>query len=137
MGVMMRYFAACNLAFVAGSLVPVGGHNVLEPAALSKPVVVGPYTFNFEEITRTMIDAGAARRVASAEELGVTVLELLRDPAERARMGAAARMVCARERGAARRTMVLLGRIFARARYAQSDTAPESRHMDVPSRKTR
>jgi hypothetical protein len=84
-----------------------------------------------------MIDAGAARRVASAEELGVTVLELLRDPAELARMGAAARMVCARERGAARRTMVLLGRIFARARYAQSDTAPESRHMDVPSGKTR
>jgi 3-deoxy-D-manno-octulosonic-acid transferase len=117
MGVMMRYFAACNLAFVAGSLVPIGGHNVLEPAALSKPVVVGPYTFNFEEITRTMIDAGAARRVASAEELGATVLELLRSPAELARMGAAARMVCARERGAARRTMVLLGRIFARARF--------------------
>jgi 3-deoxy-D-manno-octulosonic-acid transferase len=137
MGVMMRYFAACNLAFVGGSLVPVGGHNVLEPAALSKPVVVGPHTFNFEEITRTMIDAGGGRRVASAEELGATVLELLRDPVDLARMGAAARMVCARERGAARRTMVLLGRIFARARYARSDAGSEPRHAEVPERKAR
>jgi 3-deoxy-D-manno-octulosonic-acid transferase len=70
MGVMMRYYAACDLAFVAGSLVPIGGHNVLEPAALSKPVLVGSYTFNFEEITRTMIEAGGARRVATTQELG-------------------------------------------------------------------
>lgn len=124
MGVMMRYFSACDLAFVAGSLASIGGHNVLEPAALSKPVLVGPHTFNFEEITRSMIEVGAARRVASADELGAAVLELLRDPAELARMGAAARMVCARERGAARRTMAMLGRIFARARYAESDAQP-------------
>ncbi|HEX5487796.1 MAG TPA: lipid IV(A) 3-deoxy-D-manno-octulosonic acid transferase [Rhodanobacteraceae bacterium] len=117
MGVMMRYFAASDLAFVAGSLVPIGGHNVLEPAALSKPVVVGPYTFNFEEITRTLVAAGGACRIESSQELGATVLDLLRDPEALARMGAAARAVCARERGAARRTMVLLGRIFARARY--------------------
>jgi 3-deoxy-D-manno-octulosonic-acid transferase len=120
MGVMMRYFAAADLAFVGGSLVPIGGHNVLEPAAMSKPVVVGPNTFNFAEITRTLIEAGGARRVASSEELGTTVLDLLRDSDELARMGTAARSVCARERGAARRTMVLLGRIFARARYASS-----------------
>lgn len=120
MGVMMRYYAACDLAFVAGSLVPIGGHNLLEPAALSKPVVVGPYTFNFEDITRSMIEAGGARRVKSAQELGPMVLELLREPDELVRMGAAARAVCARERGAARRTMVLLGRIFARARFAAS-----------------
>jgi 3-deoxy-D-manno-octulosonic-acid transferase len=120
MGVMMRYFAAADLAFVAGSLVPIGGHNVLEPAALSKPVLVGPYTFNFEEITRVMIDAGGARRVMSAQDLGTVALELLRDPEELVRMGAAARMVCARERGAARRTMALLDRVFARARYARS-----------------
>ena len=120
MGVMMRYFAACDLAFVAGSLVPIGGHNVLEPAALSKPVLVGPYTFNFEEITRSMIEAGGARRVASTQELGVAVQELLRDPAKLAWMGAAAHAVCVRERGAVRRTMVLLGRVFARARYRRA-----------------
>jgi 3-deoxy-D-manno-octulosonic-acid transferase len=123
MGVMMRYFAACDLAFVGGSLVPIGGHNVLEPGALSKPVVVGPYTFNFEEITHTMIEAGGARRVASTQALGVAVQELLRDPRQLVRMGAAAHAVCVRERGAVRRTMVLLGRIFARARYLK-ESAP-------------
>jgi len=103
--------------------VPVGGHNVLEPAALAKPVVVGPYTFNFEEITRTMIEAGGARKVISTQALGVAVQELLRDPKELVRMGAAAHAVCVRERGAVRRTMVMLGRIFARARYRR-ESAP-------------
>jgi len=117
MGVLMRYFAAADLAFVGGSLVPIGGHNVLEPAALSKPVVVGRYTFNFEEITHGLIEAGGARRVASTHELGTTVLELLRHPAALTEMGAIAHAVCARERGALRRTMVMLGRIVARARY--------------------
>lgn len=127
MGVMMRYFAAADLAFVGGSLVPVGGHNVLEPAALSKPVVVGPYTFNFEEITRSLIEAGGARRVASTRELGTTVLELLRHPAALAEMGAIAHAVCARERGAVRRTMVMLGRIVARARYRDEATSEAAR----------
>ncbi|HET7931354.1 MAG TPA: lipid IV(A) 3-deoxy-D-manno-octulosonic acid transferase [Rhodanobacteraceae bacterium] len=123
MGVMMRYFAAADLAFVGGSLVPIGGHNVLEPAALSKPVLVGPYTFNFEEITRSLIEAGGARRIASARELGAAVLELLRDPAELAAMGAIAHAVGARERGAVRRTMVMLERIVARARYRDETTS--------------
>lgn len=121
MGVMMRYFAACDLAFVAGSLVPIGGHNVLEPAALSKPVLVGPYTFNFEEVTRSLISAGGARRIESGERLGAAVLALLSNPDALARMSTAARVVCTRERGAVRRTMVLLARIFARARFARAD----------------
>ena len=118
MGVMLRYYAASDVAFVGGSLVPVGGHNVLEPAALSRPVLVGPHTFNFDEITSALIDMGGAQRVASTQELGAAVLELFGDPVELARMGAAAHAVCARERGAVRRTMVLLGRIFARTRFA-------------------
>ncbi|TAN08887.1 MAG: 3-deoxy-D-manno-octulosonic acid transferase [Rhodanobacteraceae bacterium] len=120
MGVLMPYFAAADLAFVAGSLVPVGGHNVLEPAALSKPVLVGPYTFNFEEITRSLIKDGGARRVASGGQLGAAVLGLLLNPERLQRMSLAAHSVCTRERGAARRTMVLLGRAVARARYARS-----------------
>ncbi len=116
MGAMMRHYAASDLAFVAGSLAPIGGHNVLEPASLAKPVLVGPYTFNFEEITQSLIEAGGARRVQSAQELGATVLELLRDPVLRLRMGLAARVVFARERGAVRRTMVLIERMFARRR---------------------
>ncbi|HXS73569.1 MAG TPA: lipid IV(A) 3-deoxy-D-manno-octulosonic acid transferase [Rhodanobacteraceae bacterium] len=116
MGAMMRHYAAADIAFVAGSLVPIGGHNVLEPASLARPVLVGPYTFNFEEITRSLIDAGGARRVESPGELGPAVLELLRDAPLRRHMGACARMVFARERGAVRRTMILIERIFARRR---------------------
>lgn len=118
MGLMMRYYAASDVAFVAGSLVPVGGHNVLEPASLARPVLVGPYTFNFEEITRSLIDAGGARRVAAPRELGPAVLDLLRDAPLCHRMGINARMVFARESGAVRRTMMLIERMLAR-RWSQ------------------
>ncbi|MEO6967445.1 MAG: lipid IV(A) 3-deoxy-D-manno-octulosonic acid transferase [Rhodanobacteraceae bacterium] len=127
MGALMRYYAAADIAFVGGSLVPVGGHNVLEPAALARPVLTGPYTFNFEEITRSLIDAGAARLIESPPMLGAAVLDLLRDAPACARMGAAARAVCARERGAVRRTMILIERIFARRRSAVSQE-PEAGH---------
>jgi len=120
MGAMMRYYAASDLAFVAGSLVPIGGHNVLEPASLARPVLVGPYTFNFEEITRSLIDGGGARRVSAPKELGPAVLELLRDAPLRHRMGANARIVFTRERGAVRRTMILIERIFARRRSQEA-----------------
>jgi len=116
MGAMMRHYAASDLAFVAGSLVPIGGHNVLEPASLARPVLVGPYTFNFEEITRSLIESGGARRVEAPDALGPAVLELLRDAPLRHRIGANARMVFARERGAVRRTMILIERIYARQR---------------------
>ncbi|MGN6313024.1 MAG: lipid IV(A) 3-deoxy-D-manno-octulosonic acid transferase [Rhodanobacteraceae bacterium] len=119
MGAMMRYYAAADTAFVAGSLVPIGGHNVLEPASLARPVLVGPYTFNFEEITRSLIGSGGARRIEAPNELGPAVLELLRDPPLRHRMGANARMVFARERGAVRRTMILIERIYARRKASQ------------------
>ena len=120
MGAMMRHYAASDLAFVAGSLVPIGGHNVLEPASLARPVLVGPYTFNFEEITRSLIDSGGARRVEAPDALGPAVLELLRDAPLRHRIGANARMVFARERGAVRRTMILIERIYARQRSRES-----------------
>ena len=108
MGQLMPFFAAAEVAFVGGSLVPIGGHNVLEPAALSTPVLVGPYTFNFEEITRSLLLQGGAERVASNEALGHDVLELLRDPAKRDRMGRAAQQVFDRERGAVQRIMQMI-----------------------------
>ena len=108
MGQLMPFFAAAELAFVGGSLVPIGGHNVLEPAALSTPVLVGPHTFNFEEITRSLIDQGGAERVADNQQLGHDVLQLLRDPDKRQRMGRAAQQVFERERGAVGRIMRLI-----------------------------
>ncbi|WP_130619275.1 lipid IV(A) 3-deoxy-D-manno-octulosonic acid transferase [Dyella amyloliquefaciens] len=112
MGELMPFYAASNLAFVGGSLVPIGGHNVLEPAALSTPVLVGPHTFNFEEITLTLIQEGGAMRVNSAEELGTHVLQLLRDEPRRDRMGMVARIVFDSERGAVKRVMGMIDRLL-------------------------
>jgi 3-deoxy-D-manno-octulosonic-acid transferase len=108
MGQLMPFYAAADLAFVGGSLVPIGGHNVLEPAALARPVLVGPHTFNFEEITLTLIREGGAYRVPHAEQLGHEVLELLRDARLRERMGRDARRVFDSERGAVGRVMELV-----------------------------
>ena len=61
MGEMMRYFAISDVAFVAGSMIERGGHNPIEPEILSKPVIVGAHTFNFADITESLIrDGGAA-----------------------------------------------------------------------------
>jgi 3-deoxy-D-manno-octulosonic-acid transferase len=112
LGELLRFYAAADVAFVGGSLVPIGGHNVLEPAALSVPVVVGPQTFNFVEITANLIDAGAALRVADAEELGVTVIELLTDAPKRKRLGAAARLAFEREQGGVLRTLEIVEKVL-------------------------
>ncbi|TPG04326.1 3-deoxy-D-manno-octulosonic acid transferase [Rhodanobacter glycinis] len=108
MGQLMPFFAASDVAFVGGSLVPIGGHNVLEPAALSVPVLVGPHTFNFEEITASLIHQGGAARVAGVDRLGPEMLQLLLDVARRERMGQAAQQVFERERGAVQRIMQLI-----------------------------
>lgn len=108
MGELMPFYAASDLAFVGGSLVPIGGHNVLEPAAMSRPVLVGPYTFNFEEITLTLIKEGGAERINGKDDLGARTLRLLLDHARRKRMGEQARHVFDSERGAVKRVMELI-----------------------------
>lgn len=108
MGELMPFYAASDLAFVGGSLVPIGGHNVLEPAAMSRPVLVGPYTFNFEEITLTLIKEGGAERINGKEDLGAKTLRLLLDHSRRERMGERARHVFDSERGAVKRVMELI-----------------------------
>jgi 3-deoxy-D-manno-octulosonic-acid transferase len=112
MGELMPFFAASDVAFVGGSLVPIGGHNVLEPAALARPVLVGPHTFNFEEITLTLIRGGGAKRVLQNEALGGEVLELLQDEARCKQMGHQARVVFDSERGAVGRVMRLIDRML-------------------------
>ncbi|RAP56981.1 lipid IV(A) 3-deoxy-D-manno-octulosonic acid transferase [Oleiagrimonas sp. MCCC 1A03011] len=104
MGELMRFYAAADVAFVGGSLEPIGGHNLLEPASLSKPVLVGPHTFNFEGITRGLLRVDAARRV-TAQSLGASVRELFEHPEVRDRMGRSARQVFERESGAVARIM--------------------------------
>jgi len=108
MGVLMPFYAAADLALVCGSLVPVGGHNVLEPAALAVPVLVGPYTANFAAITESLVEGGGAERVETPQALGARVLRLLLDPNARTAMGQAGREVFERERGALARVMQLV-----------------------------
>ena len=62
MGELMMFYAAADVAFVAGSLVPIGGHNLLEPASVGLPVLTGPHNFNGEEIAQLLVDAGARAR---------------------------------------------------------------------------
>ena len=114
MGELIQFYAAADVAFVGGSLVPVGGHNLLEPAALARPAIVGPQTFNFEEVTEDLIAAGAVQRIADGDALGPTVVRLLSRDVERRSMGEAAHAVMERERGAVERTMAIVERVLKR-----------------------
>jgi len=100
LGELLDFYAAADVAFVGGSLVPIGGHNLLEPAALGLPVLTGPYTANSADIARLLIARGAAAVVHNADELGRQVAMLLSDPDERQRIGTLARDSMDSNRGA-------------------------------------
>ena len=108
MGEMFAYYAACDVAFVGGSLLPLGGQNLIEPAALGKPVLIGQHTFNFELVTEDAVAAGGALRVADAAELMSQAARLLSDTTAREAMGGNALAFANRHRGATRRTLALL-----------------------------
>ncbi|MCB1743850.1 MAG: 3-deoxy-D-manno-octulosonic acid transferase, partial [Gammaproteobacteria bacterium] len=105
MGELPLYYAAADVAFVGGSLVPVGGHNMLEPSALGLPVVFGPHVFNFSEISQQLCECGAARQVADMQGLAVTAITLLKDANLRHQMGDRGREFVGRNRGALKRVL--------------------------------
>jgi 3-deoxy-D-manno-octulosonic-acid transferase len=113
MGEMFAYFAACDCAFIGGSLLPLGGQNLIEACAVGKPVLVGEHTFNFLQATEEAVEAGAARRVPDAAALMDAAARLLRDDALRMHMGEQALAFAGRHRGATLRTVELLRRIIA------------------------
>jgi 3-deoxy-D-manno-octulosonic-acid transferase len=121
LGELVAYLACADIAFVAGSLDPIGGHNVLEPAALGVPVLVGPNTFNFTEVTDLLLERGAAQRIGNAEELALALQRLLDDPARRRVMGEAARLTVEQERGAVTRTLAIVERVAAGERVVSAD----------------
>lgn len=108
LGEMWMYLAASDAAFVGGSLVPVGGHNVLEPAALALPVLFGPHMHNFLPARELLLESGAAQELATAQALGPALLTLLSDPAARARRGEAGSAAVLANRGALERLLALL-----------------------------
>ena len=79
MGEMFAYYAACDIAFIGGSLLPFGGQNLIEACAVGKPVLIGPHTYNFKEATRLAVEAGAAVRVSDAQELMQEAQRILND----------------------------------------------------------
>jgi 3-deoxy-D-manno-octulosonic-acid transferase len=108
MGEMFAYYVACDLAFIGGSLLPLGGQNLIEACALGKPVLIGPHTFNFALATQQAIEAGGAMCVADAPELVAKASELLVDDATRGAMGEQALAFAEHHRGATARTVGLL-----------------------------
>ncbi|WP_324779705.1 lipid IV(A) 3-deoxy-D-manno-octulosonic acid transferase [Thiobacillus sedimenti] len=108
LGELFAYYAASDVAFVGGSLVPLGGQNLIEAASVGCPVLVGPHTFNFAAATQLAIEAGAAQRVDDADGLMDAALKLLADAAARARMGEAGLAFAARHRGAAQQVAGLV-----------------------------
>lgn len=108
LGELIDFYAAADVAFVGGSLVPVGGHNLLEPAALGLPILTGPYNANSAQIARLLMASGAAEVVHDADALAARLGTLLGDAGERARMGAAGKAVVAANRGAVRRLLALI-----------------------------
>jgi len=108
MGEMFAYYAACDCAFIGGSLLPLGGQNLIEACALGKPVLVGQHTFNFLQATEEAVAAGGALRVADADGLLRAAAGLLEDGERRAAMGARALAFAGHHRGATARTVELL-----------------------------
>jgi 3-deoxy-D-manno-octulosonic-acid transferase len=99
MGEMMVMYSVSDVAFVGGSFVAVGGHNMLEPAVLGKPILTGPYLFNFAEISAMMFAAKAMIQVDNANQLGERVIEFLNNENYRQEIGNNARSVVEANRG--------------------------------------
>jgi len=108
LGELLSFYAAADVAFVGGTLVPIGGHNLLEPAALGLPVLAGPNNFNSADIARMLVECGAVRIVHNPAEVANAVEELLANPTARTGMGARGRKAVEDNRGAVRRLMEFL-----------------------------
>ncbi len=113
MGELRKFYALASCVFVGRSLVPEGGSDMIEAAALAKPVAFGPHTFNFPQ-AQTMVEAGAARRVADAAELAEVWAGWLADPAGAAELGRRAQQFVRRQQGATRRNVEMICRVLGR-----------------------
>jgi 3-deoxy-D-manno-octulosonic-acid transferase len=112
MGELTSLYAAADAAFVGGSLVPVGGHNLLEPAVLGVPVITGPHTANAKDIARLLIARGGAVEVADPQALADAVRRLLQDTGARERAVRSAQQFIAEHRGAVERLAGLIDSVI-------------------------
>ena len=112
MGELLFLYALADIAFVGGSLVPTGGHNPLEPAALALPVITGPHVFNFLEISAMLREAGALQEVDDASGLAEALRRRVELPQDARRMGEAGRAVMLANQGALQRLLDGLGKLW-------------------------
>jgi len=112
-GELASLYGVADGAFVGGSLVTSGGHNILEPAAFGKIPVFGPSMENFSEMAARFVAAGAAIQVPSPEDAGVAWIELLREPERMKRMGETARRLVEESRGATQRAAAEIAGLLA------------------------
>jgi 3-deoxy-D-manno-octulosonic-acid transferase len=131
-GELAALYASADVAFVGGSLVPIGGHNLLEPAALGVPVLTGPSHSNAKDIAQLLLARGAALQVADARELETALSRLFRDPGERQRMGTSGRLVIESNRGSVARLLELIEPLLPAPRPASSMRASASSESTNP-----
>lgn len=105
LGELERVYGLADISFVGGSLVPLGGHNLLEPAAFGSPVLFGPHTFNFEQMARHLLTTGGGVRISDEETLYAAVSAWLGDESQRRAAGAAALAFVEDNRGNVRRVI--------------------------------
>ena len=108
MGEMMLFYAASDIVFVGGSLEPIGGHNLLEPASLGLPIITGHHLFNFIEISDKLMDAKGLLIIDNQQDLENNLLTLIQNPEQRQTMGGKAVVVVEDNKGALDRLMGLL-----------------------------
>ncbi len=108
MGELLLFFGACDIAFVGGSLVPVGGHNLIEPAIWAVPVLSGPHLFNFSEASRLLRESQGMVICEDANAIAEEVVALLQDPQAATRMGNAAKSVTDNNRGALDKLLAII-----------------------------
>jgi 3-deoxy-D-manno-octulosonic-acid transferase len=108
LGELMGFYACADIAFVGGSLQPIGGHNLLEPAAVGVPSIIGPHTFNFLDISTLLIEVGAATRIQNGNELADCVIQHLQNPVQTKQKGLAGKLRIEKERGALSKTLKVI-----------------------------
>ncbi|MBR8395255.1 lipid IV(A) 3-deoxy-D-manno-octulosonic acid transferase [Burkholderia cenocepacia] len=125
MGELGAYYAAADIAFIGGSLLPLGGQNLIEACAVGVPVLIGPHVFNFTQATADAVAAGAAMQVEDPLDLAHVLDALFADKARRIAMGAAGAAFAARHRGATARTVDVLAALLPPAAAAGARALPD------------
>jgi 3-deoxy-D-manno-octulosonic-acid transferase len=113
-GHLVDYYAVADLVFVGGSLIRKGGHNILEPAALGKPILFGPYMFNFRDISELFLENQAAQSVRNRDELAKKSRDLLNDSSKALQFSRRAKGLIRENQGATQKNLGLIKNLYAK-----------------------